>query len=97
MTTILPISIAAGMLAPQGRANADSLEEIVVTAQKRDQREQDVPITMSVLTGNMLLASDTRDLLQAANYVPGMVFSRAPDDGRIELSRRGNSGALAGL
>jgi iron complex outermembrane recepter protein len=73
---------------PAVPVQADGLEEIVVTAQKRDQREQDVPITVSVITGDTLLASNTKDLLQAANYVPGMVFSRAPDDG-LALSLRG--------
>jgi iron complex outermembrane recepter protein len=86
----LPIAMLAGVNAPYGcaRAASDSLEEIVVTAQKRDQREQDVPITISVITGAAFAASDIKDLLQAANYVPGMVFSRAPDDG-LALSFRG--------
>ena len=85
-TLIVPM--AFGLLVPVECAVADGLEEIVVTAQKRNQQAQDVPITMSVVTGDALLASDTKDLLQAANYVPGMVFSRAPDDG-LALSFRG--------
>jgi len=85
-TALAPIVLVASW--PVKYALADGLQEIVVTAQKRDQRVQDVPITVSVLSGEMLLASDTKDLLQVANYVPGMVFSRAPDDG-LALSFRG--------
>jgi outer membrane receptor protein involved in Fe transport len=48
----LPLTVVAGILVPHGTAAADGLEEIVVTAQKRNQLEQDVPITMSVITGS---------------------------------------------
>jgi iron complex outermembrane receptor protein len=88
LSIALAVAMAAGTLFPECRALAEGLQEIVVTAQKREQREQEVPITMSVITGETLLAGDTKDLLQLANYVPGMVFSRAPDDG-LALSFRG--------
>jgi iron complex outermembrane recepter protein len=55
---------------------------------RRDQREQDVPITMTVISGGAFAASDVTNLVQIANYVSGMVFSRAPDDG-LALSFRG--------
>jgi iron complex outermembrane recepter protein len=85
---IVAWAVLTAVASPADHAQADVLDEIVVTAQKREQREQDVPITITVLKGDTLLASDTRDLLQAANYLPGMVFSRAPDDG-LALSFRG--------
>jgi iron complex outermembrane recepter protein len=86
--TIIAWTALTAVAWPADHVQADVLDEIVVTAQKREQREQDVPITITVLKGDALLASDTKDLLQAANYVPGMVFSRAPDDG-LALSFRG--------
>src|SRR5258708_37480677 len=88
LSIALAVAMAAGTLFPACRALAEGLQEIVVTAQKREQREQEVPITMSVIAGETLLAGDTKDLLQLANYVPGMVFSRAPADG-LALSFRG--------
>jgi len=64
------------------------LEEVVVTAQKRAQSLTDVPITISALSGDNLEEFGVDNLFEAANLVPGMVFSRAPDDG-LALTLRG--------
>ncbi len=64
------------------------LEEVVVTAQKRSQSLGDVPITISALSGENLEEFGVDNLFEAANLVPGMVFSRAPDDG-LALTLRG--------
>ena len=88
LSALLFAAAAALALWPQHRAAADALQEIVVTAQKRDQREQDLPITVSVMTADAFIGGDVKDLVQAANYVPGMVFSRAPDDG-LAIGYRG--------
>ena len=69
-------------------ALAATLEEVVVTAQKREQSLQDVPITISALSGENLEDFGVNDLFEVANLVPGMVFSRAPDDG-LALTLRG--------
>jgi iron complex outermembrane recepter protein len=69
-------------------ALGEELEEITVTAQKRPQSSQDVPLTISTLSGEDLAKADIRDLFQIADHVPGMVFSRAPDDG-MALTFRG--------
>ncbi len=61
-------------------ALAEELEEITVTAQKREQSSQDVPLTISTLSGAEMSKANIRDLFQIADHVPGMVFSRAPDD-----------------
>jgi len=64
------------------------LEEVVVTAQKRSQSVSDVPITVNALTGNDIEEFGVGDLFEMANLVPGLVFSRAPDDG-LALTIRG--------
>ena len=64
------------------------LEEIVVTSQKRAQSLQDVPITVAALSEENLSEFGIDNLFEAANLVPGMVFSRAPDDG-LALTLRG--------
>jgi iron complex outermembrane receptor protein len=71
-----------------GPALAAELEEITVTAQKREQSLQDVPITITAVDGDTLDAYGIDDLFEVANIVPGMVFSRAPDDG-LALTFRG--------
>ena len=69
-------------------AYAAVLEEIVVTAQKREQSLSDVPVTVNALSGETLEDFDVDDLFEVANLVNGMVFSRAPDDG-LALTLRG--------
>jgi iron complex outermembrane recepter protein len=74
-----------------GRASvpdADQLEEVVVTAQKRAESPQDVPLTIDTVSAEEMSRANVRDLFQIADYVPGMVFSRAPDDG-LGLTFRG--------
>lgn len=64
------------------------LGEIVVTALKRAQRTQDIPVSVTALGGGELQRQGIKDLFQAVTLVPGVVFSRAPDDG-LALTFRG--------
>lgn len=64
------------------------LEIIEVTSQKRTQTLQEVPATISALSEGVLEKYGVDDLFEIANLVPGMVFSRAPDDG-LALTLRG--------
>ena len=64
-----------GMAFAQDAAPADDqggLEEIIVTAQKIEQRATDVPITLSVLDGGRMEAPGVSDLDELSNYVPGL-------------------------
>src|SRR5688500_16632532 len=64
------------------------LEEIVVTAQKRDERLQDVPISISVLDG-VTLDRSTNDLRDALREVPGITTLPAQSSGETQLAIRG--------
>lgn len=79
---------AAPEPAVQAAETDDSVGEIVVTAQKRSQSAQRVPISLTAVTGADLAAQGVKDLFQAVTLVPGVVFSRAPDDG-LALTFRG--------
>jgi iron complex outermembrane recepter protein len=68
--------------------DADQLEEVIVTAQKRTESSQDVPLTITTLSADEMSRANVRNLVQVADYVNGMVFSRAPDDG-MALTFRG--------
>ena len=48
------------------------LEEIVVTATKRATNLQDVPISVGVVTGEMIDTFDIRDMSDVQNFVPGL-------------------------
>jgi len=65
------------------------LEEIVVTAQKREQRLQDVPISISVLTGDNLDKSSFTGVTDALSLVPGVSASTTAQGGGTLLAVRG--------
>jgi len=63
--------------------------EIVVTAQKRVQNVQDVPIAISVVEGDQMLQTGSSQLIDYAAYVPGLQVDNAGSPGRSTLSLRG--------
>jgi iron complex outermembrane receptor protein len=69
-------------------AAPEGLAEIVVTALKRKESAQSIPVTVEAVTGATLQQQGVKDLFQAVTLVPGVVFSRAPDDG-LALTFRG--------
>jgi iron complex outermembrane receptor protein len=79
LTTVLAL---AGLSAP---SFAQELQEIVVTAQKRSENIQDVPISITALTGAQMnqLGFISTDDIQAA--VPGLIMSRPGGDSLASL------------
>jgi outer membrane receptor protein involved in Fe transport len=47
-------------------------DDIIVTAQKREERQIDVPITLSAVTGARLREIGVNDLDELSNYIPGL-------------------------
>lgn len=66
----------------------EPLQDVIATAQERREPAQAVPVTLTIFGRQEFASSGVKDLLQLADDVPGMVFSRAPDDGQA-LSFRG--------
>lgn len=52
------------------------LEEIVVTARKRDERLQDVPIAIAAFSGDQLAERGSNDLFDVTRFTPGFSFER---------------------
>lgn len=101
LTSVAGLALAAALAMPahaqsgaatdqaaQTAETDDGVGEIVVTAQKRSQSAQRVPVSVTAVTGADLAAQGVKDLFQAVTLVPGVVFSRAPDDG-LALTFRG--------
>lgn len=67
-----------GLMASPAAAQdaADSEDEIVVTAQKREQSIQDVPISVTAVSGERLENQGIGDLETLSNYVPGVQIGR---------------------
>ncbi|MDR0843912.1 MAG: TonB-dependent receptor plug domain-containing protein [Tannerella sp.] len=64
------------------------LEEITVTAQQREQQVLDVPVTLSVISGQTLENTATRNLEQLSDFVPGLTI-RIQTPHRPSLAIRG--------
>jgi iron complex outermembrane receptor protein len=65
------------VVASQAALADDPLEEVVVTAQKRSERLQDVPIQVDVFTAQSIADSGIQDTSDFVGYVPNMTFDRA--------------------
>lgn len=73
---MLLLVCACGIAAPaaaQSSAAAELvLEEIIVTAQKRTQAVQDVPISVVVMSGEKIRDADLNDIEELQTYVPNL-------------------------
>ncbi len=71
-------------------ATAGELEELIVTAQHREQNIQDVPITVTAIGANELKEADIFDAASIALHVPGMSYGEF-SAGQALISMRGIS------
>jgi iron complex outermembrane receptor protein len=103
-TVVAIFSVCLGVLAstavlaqsaPSPAQTTDKLEEIVVTAQRRAENLQIVPMSVSVLTEAKLEVNGVKDLGDLLQTVPGIEFNNTVP-GQATISMRGvsaNSGA----
>lgn len=70
------------------------LEEVIVTARKREESLQDIPVVVSVLTGDMLESQRIESISDVGSIVPGLVTGRnfASTSGSIYLRGVGTGG-----
>jgi iron complex outermembrane receptor protein len=98
------VLIAAGAVSPVRAATPDTaaapvLEEIIVTAQKRVQSLQDVPVAVTAVTAAALDQAQVRDLRELQRLVPSLVVTQADSSAQTVFAIRGlsTSGFNAGL
>jgi outer membrane receptor protein involved in Fe transport len=100
-------AIALGSMLPLGQAladgstvvaqTADALQEVVVTAEKRNSTVQDTPISMTAVSGDQLLRQGTQTVEELIGTLPG-VSMRTSGPGQTEYEMRGlgaNGGSTA--
>ena len=86
-------ALAQAQTAPAPQAAAEQpqvvgLEEVVITAQKRQQSLQDVPLSVSAFSGDMLKEGRMADIRGIVDFTPG--FSGKTEDGFTDaLAMRG--------
>ncbi|MFA5629927.1 MAG: TonB-dependent receptor [Porticoccaceae bacterium] len=99
----LSAAVMSAIAAPSQAQGGDetsrpmALEEIVVTAQKRSENLQEVPISVTALSGDMTTASGIRSSEDLAMNVPGLTVTRTTVSGQIFLRGIGTDGAQAGI
>ncbi len=86
-------SQSAGAAAP---AQIGELEEVVVTAQRRSEKLQDVPITVDVLSNDEALKAHVWDNMTLETQVPGLVTSRENTGATLYLRGVGNRRCASG-
>ena len=64
-----------------GRASPQIIEEITVTARKREERVIDTPVAVSVMSAEDLERYNTRDLAQLTQRIPGLQIANGQGGG----------------
>ena len=75
--------------AASNRSNSSDDGEIVVTAQKREEKLRKVPASISVITGKQTDKSTLGGVAEILREVPGAVASISPQSGGTQLAIRG--------
>lgn len=88
--------VAAGRQSAQASSGEQVLDAIVVTAQRRAENQQDVPIAISTITGEALENNRIRTLESLNGFAAGMVATNTVSYGAAPLSIRGIGGANGG-
>ncbi len=92
------LSAHAGVSHAAGEASVaptSGIEEVVVTAQRRSESVQDVPITIQAITGAQLSQLNVSTFDDVLKYLPNVTFSsNGPGQGNIYM--RGLSAGFAG-
>lgn len=72
--------VATSMLMPLQSAQAESMraiEEVIVTARKRDESLQEVPVVVNVLTSDSIDTQRIENIRDISTIVPGMVAAKS--------------------
>ena len=81
MLAAAPLAALAQEAAPAAPGPVYQLDTMVVTAQKREQQVQDVPIAISAYSGEFLDDYNVRDFTDIGNLVPGLeVQEQSPNN-----------------
>lgn len=80
----------------QAQPSAGVLEEVIVTAQRRDERSQDVPIAITAISGEQLGQGDVQQLRDIAKLTPGLRFDNTGAVSQPTIRGIGSAVAVSG-
>jgi iron complex outermembrane receptor protein len=75
----------------QNASSDTELEEVIVTAQKREQRLQEVPVSITALSSDQLVAFKLNSGTDLQKYTPNLRISNAGNEDQPKISIRGLS------
>ena len=78
-------------------SDVSTVAEIVVTAQKRSERLQDVPISISVVNPALLAQTNAKNLNELSGAVPGIQLNGNGGGGRTYVQMRGTTGSALNI
>jgi iron complex outermembrane receptor protein len=91
--TALSIALAQPVLAqngaPQAAAQEGGLTDIVVTARKREESVQDVPVAVTAISAEMVQRQDLTSIEKIAARTPNLNVGRASNGSGAQLTLRG--------
>jgi iron complex outermembrane receptor protein len=89
-----PKTPQAGTVAAAGQPEVDA---VIVTAQKREERIQDVPIAITVVTGDALARTGAKNMTELQGIAPGIYISGNSGYAGSPISIRGTAGTNSTL
>ena len=92
MLAALGLPVCSGLVSAQEDDRGLTIEEITVTAQRREQSLQDVPIAIEVFTGAELRRQGFRDMDDLANFSPTVLIEPRVQDQDISIRGFGTTG-----
>jgi iron complex outermembrane receptor protein len=92
MALAFTASVSLAQTATPPAEDQGQIDEIIVTAQKRSERLQDVPIAISVIDPALLESTNSRNLTELQGAVPSVFFAGNSGGGRTYITLRGATG-----
>jgi outer membrane receptor protein involved in Fe transport len=89
-TPLLTLSIAAALAQPSMAQEGFALEEIIVTAQKRAQSLQDVPVSVNVVSGENITENSIQNLDELSGIVPNLTITEGSQSTNIFIRGLGS-------
>ncbi|MEP4485883.1 MAG: TonB-dependent receptor [Halioglobus sp.] len=80
-----PLVAAVALATATSLSQAQQLEEVIVTAQKRAESLQDVPISVSAIQGEKIKDAGIPNMAALADYVPNLHIADAPVNTNIYM------------
>lgn len=93
LTASLPVLADSQTPAPRTGRDTQGMETVYVTAQRRSQQLQDVPISITALNGEELDQTTLTGVHEILSRVPGMALTRDGDTNGMQLTLRGVTAA----